>query len=152
MAEERTSRLIENLQPGDWEEVTPNVESALADLETARNHLRSANKIFVSDPIGAYQLTYDAARKALQSALLACGVRITAKGGHYAFVRVAESSVFQSATFLKFREMRMLRNQAEYPSPENQALTGEIFQEAHKVTVEMVDEVSNFLAREKRAE
>ncbi len=125
--------------------MTPNLKSALDDFETARHHLRSAIQIAASDPIGAFQLTYGAARKALQVILLVHGVRITARGGHFAFVRVAESSAFKSASFMKFREMRILRNQAEYPSPDALHLTSEMIEEAQAVTSEMLIEIWGLL-------
>ena len=82
----------------------------------------------------------------MQAILLVHGVRITAKGGHFAFVRVAESSAFKSVAFMKFREMRILRNQAEYPSPDTLNLTPEMMQEAQAVTSEILIEISTLMA------
>ncbi len=144
-------QLVENLEPGQWEVVESGLISAVADLEVAKAHLKSASIVVDADPIGSFQLTYDAARKGIQALLLAVGVRITAGGGHYAFVRVAESSAFRSPSFREFREMRIHRNQVEYPSPEVAPLPPAFVLEALRHASSMIDEVDiqlNILANQ----
>ncbi|MQY14859.1 hypothetical protein SRB5_50350 [Streptomyces sp. RB5] len=53
-------------------------------LEQSRNHLAAAEAITAIDAIGAYQLLYDAARKALVAVLENQGLRPTSRGGHIA--------------------------------------------------------------------
>jgi hypothetical protein len=67
-------------------------------LSQARQHLGSAAAIAGSDPAGAYQLLYDAARKSLAAVLENQGIRATSRGGHIA-VREASrrSSIRPSA-------------------------------------------------------
>ena len=38
---------------------------AMRDLSAAFKHLESAHRIYMTDPAGAFQLAYDAARKCL---------------------------------------------------------------------------------------
>ena len=60
------TRLIE---AGELERVTASEVQARAMLVDARRHLGSARSIVESDPLGAYVLTYDAARKAIAGVL-----------------------------------------------------------------------------------
>jgi hypothetical protein len=49
----------------DLERVPPSAEHAAGLLSQARKHIASARRIAEDDPAGAFQLLYDAARKAL---------------------------------------------------------------------------------------
>jgi hypothetical protein len=87
----------------------------------ARQHLDSARAIAGGDPVGGYQLLYDAARKALAAVLESQGLRATSRGGHIA-VRDAASAQLDPpfGTVLRpFDRLRRRRNQAEYPSAEH---------------------------------
>src|SRR5919201_6741460 len=81
------------LDAGFLEEVAPHGEDALLRLGEAERHLASAEQIAASDPNGAFQLAYDAARKAVTAHMLARGLRVTnrpgahATTGRYAFDR-----------------------------------------------------------------
>lgn len=57
---------------------------ALAEdyLRQARQHLVSAQELHASDPEGAFQLAYDAARKALAAILVNQGLRASGEGSH----------------------------------------------------------------------
>ncbi len=103
------------LPPGQYERVQTGLADAENDLTNARRHLESAQTIAKLDPVGSYQLAYDAARKSIQAVLTALGLRITSAGGHYGFVRVAESGIFEAPAWREFRTMRIVRNQVEYP-------------------------------------
>jgi hypothetical protein len=103
------------LPPDHFELVKTGRQEALFDLENARNHLASSKSIAKSDPAGAYQMAYDAARKSIQAILALNGIRVRSAGGHYAFVRVAESGIFLSSAWKELREMRRVRNLLEYP-------------------------------------
>jgi hypothetical protein len=58
----------------------------------ARRHLDSARAIAAGDPVGGYQLLYDAAGKALAAVLENQGLRATRRDGHIA-VRDAVSAL-----------------------------------------------------------
>jgi hypothetical protein len=74
--------------------------------------------ILENDAAGAFQLTYDAARKALQAVLLASGLRVASppRGNHYVFIELAESGILIEPAWATLRWMRELRNTTEYPA------------------------------------
>ena len=76
---------------GELERVPASREHADLLLTQAYRHVASARAIAGSDPAGAYQLLYDAARKALAAVLENQGLRATSRGGHIA-VREAVSA------------------------------------------------------------
>lgn len=103
---------------GELERVPPSRDHADVLLSQARRHLASAGAIAASDPAGAYQLLYDAARKALVAVLENQGVRATSRGGHIA-VRDAVSAQLDpplGGALRPFDRLRRRRNQVEYPS------------------------------------
>jgi hypothetical protein len=53
-------------------------------LLKAHHHLSAVQAIVTIDPVGAYQLLYDSARKALAAVLENEGLRATSRGGHIA--------------------------------------------------------------------
>jgi hypothetical protein len=53
-------------------------------LVEAASHIGSARLIALTDAAGAYQLGYDAARKAALAVLAVQGLRATSRGGHVA--------------------------------------------------------------------
>jgi hypothetical protein len=105
----------------ELERVSPSRDHADVLLRQARQHLDSARAIAAGDPVGSYQLLYDAARKALAAVLENQGLRATSRGGHIA-VRDAVSAQLDPplGTILRpFDRLRRRRNQAEYPSAEH---------------------------------
>jgi len=103
---------------GELERVPASREHAELLLGQAQRHLDSARVIAETDPAGAYQLLYDAARKALAAVLENQGLRATSRGGHIA-VREAVSAQLDpplGGIFRPFDRLRRRRNQAEYPS------------------------------------
>jgi hypothetical protein len=106
------------LARGELERVPPSRDHADLLLTQARRHLASAGAIADTDPAGAYQLLYDAARKALAAVLENQGVRATSRGGHLA-VRDAVSAQLDpplGGALRPFDRLRRRRNQVEYPS------------------------------------
>lgn len=69
---------------GELERVPASRDHADVLLGQARQHLNSARAIASVDPVGGYQLLYDAARKALAAVLENQGLRATSRGGHIA--------------------------------------------------------------------
>ncbi|WP_203778833.1 hypothetical protein [Paractinoplanes rishiriensis] len=103
---------------GELERVPASRDHADLLLSQARRHLGSASAIAGSDPAGAYQLLYDAARKAFAAVLENQGVRATSRGGHIA-VRDAVSAQLDpplGGVLRPFDRLRRRRNQVEYPS------------------------------------
>lgn len=110
----------------ELERVPASREQADNLLAQAANHLKAAETIVAFDAIGAYQLLYDAARKALVAVLENQGLRPTSRGGHIA-VREAVGAQLDpplGAALRPYDRMRRRRNQAEYAdldSPEIEA-------------------------------
>jgi len=103
---------------GELERVPASREHADLLMAQARRHLSSTQLIGQTDPAGAYQLLYDAARKALAAVLENQGLRATSRGGHIA-VREAVSAQLDpplGGILRPFDRLRRRRNQAEYPS------------------------------------
>jgi hypothetical protein len=124
------------IERGELERVPASRDHADLLLSQARQHLASANAIAGSDPAGAYQLLYDAARKALAAVLANQGIRATSRGGHIA-VREAVSAQLDpplGAVLRPFDRLRRRRNQVEYPSSQAPSVSGdEIERDAPKV-------------------
>jgi hypothetical protein len=103
---------------GELERVPASRDHADLLLSQARLHVASAAAIADSDPAGAYQLLYDAARKSLAAVLENQGVRATSRGGHIA-VRDAVTAQLDpplGGVLRPFDRLRRRRNQVEYPS------------------------------------
>jgi hypothetical protein len=88
--------IAELLASGRLEQLPPDEHEAGDLLHHAEAHLESAARVGASDPTGAYQLAYDAARKAVAADMAASGYRAKA------------------ASLSRLDGMRRLRNRAEY--------------------------------------
>ncbi len=110
------------LMDRELERVTPNLPVAERLLTDASAHIASGGLIASRDPAGAYQLGYDAARKAAIALLAAQGLRATSRGGHVA-VQEAVQAQFGGPgghrAFSAFGRLRRRRNESEYPEPES---------------------------------
>lgn len=93
--------------------VTPSGDLAERLLKEAAAHLESADVTTPRDPVGAFQLAYDGARKSAAALLAAQGLRGTTAGGHRA-IAAAASGQFGGA-FKGLDRMRRTRHAAEYP-------------------------------------
>ncbi|MEU0553758.1 hypothetical protein [Dactylosporangium maewongense] len=115
------------LTKGLLERVPPSREHADAMIDQARRHLAAAGVIATVDPIGAYQLAYDAARKALTAVLENQGLRPTRAGGHIAVLDAVRAQVDPplGGVLRPFDRMRRRRNDAEYPAADRPALTAD---------------------------
>lgn len=100
------------------EEIDPDAEEAGELIAHAVAHLDSASAIHHRDPAGAYQLAYDAARKAVSAHMVASGYRTTARPrAHAAAVEYAEEAlagVAAERSLANLDRMRRLRNRSEY--------------------------------------
>jgi hypothetical protein len=68
----------------ELERVPPSRTHADLVMRQANQHIQAAKVIVSLDPTGAYQLIYDAARKAFNAVLDNQGLRATSSGGHIA--------------------------------------------------------------------
>ncbi len=87
-------------------------------MNDARRHLHTAALALESgDQAAAYQIAYDAARKALTAMLLSRGLRARGVGAHATMLE-ATRSAFEGADGIdalkRFDRIRRTRNQAEY--------------------------------------
>lgn len=106
------------LARGELERVPPSRDHADVLLAQAQQHLGSAQLISEADPAGAYQLLYDAARKALAAILENQGLRATSRGGHIAVLDAVSAQLDPplGGVLRPFDRLRRRRNQAEYPA------------------------------------
>jgi hypothetical protein len=121
---------------GALERVSANRDHAELLLRQARAHVAAGTVIVPIDPVGAYQLLYDGARKALTAVLENQGIRPTSRGGHLAVYEavVAQLEPPLGRVLRPFDRMRRRRNEAEYPTNDSPALTGEdVLRDAPKV-------------------
>ncbi|WP_220040664.1 hypothetical protein [Streptomyces tateyamensis] len=81
------------IQRREVERVPASAEHAQAELTQARQHLASAKLLLDVDPVGAYSLAYDAARKALAAVLMNQGLRATSRGGHVAVYETVKAQL-----------------------------------------------------------
>ena len=99
------------------------------------------------DRTGAYQLAYDALRKAATALLAVQGLRATSRGGHVAVER-AMLGQFGDAipVFRAFGRLRRNRNRFEYPGDSASEPQEDDVADAIAVASEAVDEVRLLLA------
>jgi hypothetical protein len=113
---------------GELELVTPSPQLAELLMGDAARHLASARLIAASDPTGAYQLAYDAARKACSALLAAQGLRATTRGGHVAVQDVVRAQFNGDGgvpAFRAFPRLRRTRAAREYPDVDTPTTTAE---------------------------
>lgn len=106
------------LENGELERVQPSTALGERMLTEAESHLRSARLLVESDPIAAFSLAYDAARKASAALLAPQGLRATSRGGHVAIqdaVRAQFGGSDGVRAFREFPRLRRTRNDFEYP-------------------------------------
>jgi hypothetical protein len=114
------------LRDQELERVTPNQPVADRLLADASAHIASARLIASRDPAGAYQLGYDAARKAAIALLAVQGLRTTSRGGHVAVqdaVRAQFGGPGGHRVFSAFGRLRRRRNDSAYPDPDSPTIT-----------------------------
>jgi len=137
----------ELLAHGGLEKVPANRDLAHSYLEQAAAHLRTSAAAGGSDPIGEFQLAYDAARKASASLLIVQGLRPTSRGGHIALHQavMAQFEPPLGAIFREFAWMRPLRNDSEYPSADRPVATADDAEAGRSAAHKMLDAASRIL-------
>jgi hypothetical protein len=104
---------------GRLESVAADKDAARDLLDHASKHVRSARAIVADDPAGAYQLAYDAARKAIAADMSRNGYRVKSDrvGAHAAVVAYAAEALAADAPAQALQaldRMRRTRNRSEY--------------------------------------
>jgi hypothetical protein len=133
---------------GRLQRVHPNRE--LADLMVAQAlvHLQSARTVAVVDPVGSFQLTYDAARKALAAILVNQGLRPTGGGGGHAVLLTAVRAQLHpplGTDLAPFDWMRRTRNDSEYPTADAPVASREDLDEAMPATERIIEIATHVL-------
>jgi hypothetical protein len=115
------------LTNGELERVPPSRAHADRLMAQAGRHVTSAETICESDPEGAYDTLYDAARKSLWAILANEGLRPTTKGGHLAAYQAVRAQLDPplGQQLRPFDRMRRHRRDAEYPSVDTPELTAD---------------------------
>lgn len=123
------------------ERVPANRALAVEYVQQAKAHLVTSTSAAGNDPVGEFQLAYDAARKALASILINQGLRPTSSGGHVAVYDAVRAQLDPPLgdVFRPFGWMRPLRNDSEYPSPDRPVAGKEDAIEGRLAAVLMVE-------------
>lgn len=131
------------LRAGQLERVPPSREHAERLLAQARAHLHLATSGDAPeiDPVGAYQLVYDASRKALAAILENQGLRATSRGGHIAVLDALKAQLDppMGAALRPFDRMRRMRNDAEDPRDDKPSATADDVRRDHVNAVAFID-------------
>lgn len=129
------------------ERVPANRELADEYLKQARAHLVTSTLAAGSDPIGEFQLAYDAARKSLAAVLLNQGIRPTSFGGHIAVLDavMAQLDPPLGVVFKPLQWMRPLRNDSEYPSTDRPVAGSSDAAEGRRCAAEMIKKAASIL-------
>ena len=105
------------LRDGRLRAAQPDRETALVELESARTHISSAEKIVADDPEAGFALLYDAMRKAIVAHMRANGYRVTCGADHVKtgeYGRVALDHLDIDRHLDEFELLRQMRNQSAY--------------------------------------
>mgnify|MGYP001403131637 CR=1 FL=1 len=122
-------------------EVLVDFDSVEAKVASSLRHLKTCEQVLSTDPEGAVQLAYDAARKVLDASLLLVGLRVHQRGGsHGSYLKIASSKLFSQETWVDLTWMRKLRNHSEYWDESLPPISFEQASEAVMAAKAMVDD------------
>lgn len=115
MSEDDVARLVDE---GFVRYAEPDLDAARRDLATAKAHLESSGSLASQDPVAAFAIAYDAARKAISAHTRASGFRVGkghgahARVGLYAAAALTDLGIDDQLE--QYDDLRRLRNQFEY--------------------------------------
>jgi hypothetical protein len=101
---------------GRLEEVEADPEMAAIRLDESQRHIASAEAIAETDPNGAFQLAYDAARKAATAHMARSGLRVKGSEGSHAVTAQYVTAAMSADLGKRLNRMRRRRNVSEYGS------------------------------------
>lgn len=127
--------------------VPANRELADAYIAQAKAHLESAKLIREVDTLGAFQLSYDAARKSTAAILVNQGLRARGEGSHATLIEAVQAQLVPpaQAIFDPLHWMRPLRNKSEYPSAGDQLARDEDVDESIPCAHEIIEAASKLI-------
>lgn len=114
-------------------------------LERAGRTLAAAATVVEADPASTVTLAYDAARFACAALLAQQGLRSTTRGGHLA-VEEAVRAQFGDA-FKPFRDLRIRRNELEYPRDPVEEVAAEEAREAVQTAGRLIEAARQLVPR-----
>lgn len=128
------------IDDGKLQLVEADRQLANLNLDAAKKHLASSKHTIEIDPVGSFQLAYDAARKSLAAILENQGIRATAKGGHRAVEDALRAQLVppMGKQMNNFGWMRKLRNDSEYPTLERDTADREAAIAAQQFSAEII--------------
>ena len=143
----RTS-VLRLLEEGSLEFVTANTNFAKRLCDEATRHLQAVQTIIEVDPSGAFQLAYDAARKACNALLTQQGLRATHKNGHRAISDLMKdqfSNNGEHAVHGKLNSLRRSRADSQYPSELTPSISIEDATYCYETAVDILKVVEEIL-------
>jgi len=138
------------INSGRLEYVVPNLEHARLLISQARLDVESAKTISSTGGnfSGALTLAYDGARKALNAILADQGYRPTIQGGHTVIADYLRPQFPNYRTvFDKFDKIRAIRNNSEYPAPNEPVATLNDVSEAIPLAQTIIEIASKYLTK-----
>ncbi len=142
-------RIMNLITKAELEAVEPNPRFATRLVEEAQMHMKSVNAIADFDYPGAFQLGYDAARKACVALLALQGLRSTYEGGHIALadaVRAQFNGPHGSPAFLKMHGLRQSRAGSQYPRESTPPVTRDDANYCRETAQEIITAVETILS------
>jgi HEPN domain-containing protein len=140
---------VELLARGELEAVTASQALAGRLVTEAEKHLAAAGQIAARDEAGAYQLAYDAARKACAALLARQGLRAATRGGHITVLDTVEAQFGgkgDMAAFGSVSRTRRKRAASEYPDTGTPTTTTEKARKAIETANGILAAVKGLLA------
>lgn len=139
------SRLLEE---GSLEIVTANTNFAKRLCDEADRHLKAVQAIIEVDPSGAFQLAYDAARKACNALLTRQGLRATHINGHKAISDLMKDQFSNNREYRvlgKLNSLRRSRADSQYPSELTPSISIEDATYCYETSVNILKVVNEIL-------
>ncbi|WP_129661181.1 HEPN domain-containing protein [Rothia halotolerans] len=130
------------------ERVGANREHALAVIETAERHVRTAEMLIRTDDHAmAFTAAYDGTRKALVAVLAVEGLRVRPLGGAHHNTGIAAGAFVEDSALGEFDWMRQVRNATEYPDGDRPTATRQDVGEAIDAATRIVEVCAAYIRR-----
>ena len=136
------------LEEGSLEMVTANTNFTKRLCDEADRHLKAVQIIIEVDPSGAFQLAYDAARKACNALLIQQGLRATHINGHKAISDTMKDQFSNNREYRvlgKLNSLRRSRADSQYPSELTPSISIEDATYCYETSVDILKVVNEIL-------